>query len=83
MLVMFWGRPLTREDRLPLNLSVLSDIRTTAPILFDNFPNFDIELPDDLLASISLPETTSTTNVDNTCTNAVFTNCSINVVVNK
>jgi hypothetical protein len=83
------------KDEKVFKESASSDDRATAPTLFDNFPDFGIdlpdvlasiplpELPDDLLPSIPLPETTSTTNVDNMCTNAVFTNCSINFVVNK
>lgn len=54
---------------------------TTTQALED-LPYLDLELSDDILACIPIPETTMG-NVSNTSTNSVFNNCTINFVVKK
>ena len=65
------------------NVSALSDDPAVVPTLLDEFPNFDFNIPDELLANIPLPETRSTANVKDMCANATFANCSINFFVNN
>ena len=55
---------------------------TTTQVLED-LPDVDSDLPDDLLASIPMPETTLSSNVNNICTNSVFNSCTIHFVVKK
>ena len=55
---------------------------TTTQVLED-LPDVDFDLPDDILASIPMPETTISNNVNNICTNSVFNNGTINFVVKK
>jgi len=72
----------SRKSRQSEATEKCKESETTTPVLED-LPDVDFDLPDDILASIPMPETTISNNVNKICTNSLFNNCTINFVVKK